>query len=94
LLENLFLLVFSLVSGLGGLALTGWLAITGQATTFDGLFLTFVALGLSLVFLLNASWTLRSQEFRHWWESRNPSEKDSKAEMRAEPYPSEKQKTA
>ena len=92
--EELLLLVFSLVLGLGGLVLTGWLAATGQSTTFDGLFLTFVALVLSLVFLLNFSWTLRSQELRRRLGSRIPQINDSVSKDEAEPYPSEKKKTA
>jgi hypothetical protein len=93
-LEDLFLLVFSLVAALGSLALAGWLAITGQSTTFDGLFLTFVALVLSLVFLLIISWTMRSQEFRQWRENRSPLGKDTNPKIQAKPHPSEKKKTA
>lgn len=92
-MEDLLLLVISLVLGLGGLVLAGWLAATGQATTFDGLFLTLVALVLSLVFLLNFSWTLRSQELRRRLHSQTP-DKESALKPQANPYPPEKKKTA
>ncbi len=79
-MEAFFLLVFSLVLGLGGIALVAWLLASGQSTTFDGLFLTFVALVLSLVFLLNFYWTSRSQEFHQWLTNRGPREKESALE--------------
>ena len=93
-MEELLLLVFSLVLGLGGLVLTGWLAATGQSTTFDGLFLTLVSLVLSLVFLFNFSWTLRSHELRRHLGRRIPQLNDSVSKDGAEPYSSEKKKTA
>jgi hypothetical protein len=93
-LEDLFLLVFSVVFAFGGLALAGWLAVSGQSTTFDGLFLTFVALVLSLVFLLNASWSWRGQELRQWKKNRSPLEENSNAKIQAKSYPSEDKKTA
>ena len=93
-LEDLFLLVFSSVSALGGLALACWLAITGQSTTFDGLFLTFVALVLSLVFLLNAFWTWRSQGFQRLKKNLSSQEKNSNAKIQTKSYPSEDKKTA
>jgi len=94
LLEDLFLLIFSIVATLGSLALAGWLVITGQAATFDGLFLTFVALVLALIFMLILSWTMRSQEFRQARENRSLPGKDTDSKIQAKPYPSEKKKTA
>lgn len=93
-LEDLFLLIFSIVATLGSLALAGWLVITGQAATFDGLFLTFVALVLALIFMLILSWTMRSQEFRQARENRSLPGKDTDSKIQTKPYPSEKEKTA
>ena len=69
-IESVVLMIFSAVFGLGCLGVTGWLVISQQFATLDGLFLTLVCLLLALISLLNLSWSFRSKEFREWLESR------------------------
>lgn len=69
-LESVVLMVFSAVFGLGCLIVAGWLVISQQFATFDGLFLALVCLLLALIAFLNLIWCLRSREFREWLESR------------------------
>ena len=93
--EDLFFLIFSIVATLGSLALAGWLAITGQSTTIDGLFLTFAALVLALVFLFILTLTIRSQQFNQARENHGlPSGKNTEPDLQAKSSPSEKKKTA
>lgn len=72
-LETMILLVGSFLLGIGCLILAGWLVVSHQFATLDGIFLTLVCLVLALVFFLNCGWSLRSQEFREWWQSRSKS---------------------
>ena len=72
-LETILLLIASFLLGVGSLAVVVWLLLTGQFASLDGLFLTFACLILALVFFLNCGWSLRSQEFRQWWQSRSKS---------------------
>ncbi len=44
--------LFSILMIVGGLATAGWLLVTGQAGTVDGLFLLLTALLVALVFAL------------------------------------------
>jgi hypothetical protein len=69
-LETVLLLILSLLLGIGCLVLAGWLVMTHQFATLDGIFLMLVCLVLALVFFLSCGWSLRSQEFRQWWEGR------------------------
>ncbi|MCI0621917.1 MAG: hypothetical protein L0387_09640 [Acidobacteria bacterium] len=69
-LETVLLLVFSFLLGMGCLIVAGWLVISHQFATLDGIFLTLVCLVLALVFFLNCGWTLRSEEFRQLMQSR------------------------
>jgi hypothetical protein len=62
LIETLLLLIFSLLMGIGSLGVAGWLALSGQFASLDGLFLTMTALLVALVFFLNFAWNLNSQE--------------------------------
>ena len=68
--EVLLLLSLSFVMVLGALSAAGWLLLSGDLASFDGLLLTFVALLLALVFFLSGLWTVRSQEFQQWWDNR------------------------
>jgi hypothetical protein len=68
-LETVMLLIFSLLLGIGCLVLAGWVVVTHQFATLDGIFLTLVCLVLALVFFLICGWSLRSEEFRQWWEN-------------------------
>jgi hypothetical protein len=72
-LESVLLLVFSLLLGIGCLVLAGWLVLSHQFASLDGIFLTLVCLVLALVFFLNCVWSLRSRELREWWQSRGKS---------------------
>ena len=78
-LETLLLLLFSFLLGLACLAVTGWLVASHQFASLDGIFLTCVCLVMALVFFLNCGWSLRSQEFREWLQSR--SNKSSNVEL-------------
>jgi hypothetical protein len=89
--ETFLLLTLSFLLGAGCLALTGWLLASGQFTTFDGLFLTLVCLVLALVFFLNCIWTVRSQEFLEWVQSRKKKKTDAAVENAAKPGIPEKQ---
>ena len=68
--ETLVLLVSSLLLGVGSLVLAGWLVISHQFASLDGIFLTLVCLVLALVFFLNCFWSIRSEEFRKSMEQR------------------------
>ena len=92
--EDLCLLIFSILATLGSLAMAVWLAVTGQSTTFDGLFLTFVAIVLAIIFLLIFSWTMRSREFHQAKENHSLPGKDTDPAIQVKSYPSEKKKTA
>lgn len=72
-LETALLLIFSLLLAIGCLALAGWLVVSHQFATLDGIFLTLVCLVLALVFLLNCGWSLRSEEVQNWWQDRGKS---------------------
>jgi hypothetical protein len=69
--ETILLLVSSLLLGIGSLVLAGWLVISHQFASLDGIFLTLVCLVMALVFFLNCGWTLRSAEFRQLMQDRN-----------------------
>ena len=69
--ETLIVLVSSLLLGIGSLVLAGWLVISHQFASLDGIFLTLVCLVLALVFFLNCFWSLRSEEFRQLIQERN-----------------------
>ncbi len=82
-MENLMLLVFCLLLGVGCLVWAGWLVVSHQFATFDGLFLFLVCLVLALISFLNCLWTIRSQEFREWLSSRSRKEENVEAERKA-----------
>ncbi|HEU0006740.1 MAG TPA: hypothetical protein VFS12_12180 [Terriglobia bacterium] len=69
--ETVLLLVSSLLLGIGSLVLAGWLVISHQFASLDGIFLTFVCLVMALVFFLNCAWSLRSEEFRQLMQNRS-----------------------
>ena len=48
--ETILLLISSFLLGIGSLVLAGWLVISHQFETLDGLFLTLVCLVMALVF--------------------------------------------
>lgn len=68
--EAILLVVSSLLLGIGSLVLAGWLVISHQFASLDGIFLTLVCLVLALVFFLNCFWSLRSEEFRQLIQER------------------------
>ena len=70
-METLALLILSLLLGVGSLGVAGWLVVTSQFATFDGLFAVLVCLVLALVFFINCVWSIRGKEFREWMESRD-----------------------
>ena len=65
-IETFLLLIFSFLLGFGCLGVAGWLVISHQFASMDGLFLIMTALVAALVFFLNLAWTLRSQELADW----------------------------
>ena len=69
--ETVLLLVSSLLLGIGALVLAGWLVISHQFASLDGIFLTLVCLVMALVFFLNCGWSLRSEEFRQLKQERD-----------------------
>jgi hypothetical protein len=69
--ETIVLLVSNILLGIGSLVLAGWLLISRQFASLDGIFLTFVCLIMALVFVLNAIWSLRSEEFRQLMQQRS-----------------------
>jgi hypothetical protein len=69
--ETILLLVSSLLLGIGSLVVAGWLVVSQQFASLDGIFLTIVCLVLALVFFLNCGWSLRSEEFRRLMQERN-----------------------
>ena len=68
--ETVLLLIFSLLLGVGCLVLAGWLVVTHQFATLDGIFVPLLCLVLALVFFLTCGRNLRSEEVRQWWETR------------------------
>ena len=54
-----FLFLFSILMILGGLATAGWLVVTGQALTVDGLFLVLTVLLTALCFALYLVFMIR-----------------------------------
>ena len=69
-LESALLLIFSAIFALTCLIMTGWLVISQQFESFDGLFLALVCLLLALISFLNFGWSLRSKELREWINKR------------------------
>jgi hypothetical protein len=54
-----FLFLFSVFMVVVGVGAVGWLAATGQALSFDGIFLALTALLFALAFGLNAVFMIR-----------------------------------
>ena len=69
-LESALLLIFSAIFALACLIMAGWLVISQQFESFDGLFLALVCLLLALISFLNFGWSLRSKELREWINKR------------------------
>jgi small-conductance mechanosensitive channel len=53
------LFIFSILMALGALAVAGWLVVSGQAGTVDGLFLLLTALLTALCFVLYVVFLIR-----------------------------------
>jgi hypothetical protein len=69
--EAVLLLISSFLLGIGSLVLAGWLVISHQFASLDGIFLTLVCLVMALVFFLNCFWSVRSEEFRKMLQERS-----------------------
>jgi hypothetical protein len=69
--EAILLLISSFLLGIGSLVLAGWLVISHQFASLDGIFLTLVCLVMALVFFLNCFWSVRSEEFRKMLQERS-----------------------
>lgn len=69
-IESALLLILSAIFGLGCLIMAGWLVVSQQFESFDGLFLALVCLLLALISFLNFGWSLRSKELREWINKR------------------------
>ena len=70
-METILLLISSFLLGVGSLVLAGWLVVSHQFASLDGIFLTFVSLIMALVCFLNCFWNLRSEEFRQAMQQRS-----------------------
>ena len=68
--EAILILISSFLLGIGSLILAGWLVISHQFASLDGIFLTLVCLVMALVFFLNCLWNLRSEELRQLMQER------------------------
>ncbi len=58
------MLVFCLLVGLISLVVCGWVLITGQLLTLDGLLLTFISLAIGGIFLASFAWSVHNGELR------------------------------
>ena len=63
-LEDVLLLAFCFVLGVGGLATLVWEFATGRFFNIDGLWLTLISLTLSLVFGGNIAWLIYTGELK------------------------------
>ena len=65
--EDLFLLAFSFILAVGGLAVAGWEAgrfVMSGSITMDGLWLALICLSLSAVFGGNLAWSIYTGELK------------------------------
>lgn len=69
--EAVLILISNFLLGIGSLVLAGWLVISHQFASLDGIFLTIVCLVMALVFFLNCFWSVRSEEFRQMMQERS-----------------------
>tara|TARA_B100001245_G_C22826511_1_gene397605 strand:- start:468 stop:698 length:231 start_codon:yes stop_codon:yes gene_type:complete len=67
--EIVFSLILNFLLGGGCLAAVGWLAISHDLMSLDGLFVAITCLVLALIFFLNCYWNLRSEEFSRFFQS-------------------------
>ncbi len=63
-LGSVLILLFCLVTGVLGLAVSAWVVFSGQLLTLDGLMLLFISLLLGGLLTLNFALALRSGEVR------------------------------
>ncbi len=63
-LDSVLLLGFCSITGLLGLAFSGWIIVSGRLTTLDGILLLLISLLLGGLFLLNVAWSVRKGEVR------------------------------
>jgi hypothetical protein len=66
--ESILLLAFCLLVGLISLAVVGYLAISGQLFTLDGLVLALTSLTIGGVFVLNVGWSIYTGELKKMLE--------------------------
>ena len=62
--EDIGLLVFCLILGVGGFATVVWELVTGRFFNIDGLWLTLISLTLSVVFGGNIAWLIYAGDWR------------------------------
>ena len=67
--EIVFLLIMNFLLGGCCLGAIGWLAISQDLMSLDGLFVAITCLVLALIFFLNCYWNLRSEEFGRFFQS-------------------------
>jgi len=79
--DRAFCFLFSCVVILASLGATGWLVITGQAATVDGLFLALMCLTMALAFGLYVMFMIR----RAMESLQQPAAKPAKAPAAAPP---------
>ena len=79
--DRAFCFLFSCVVFLASLGATGWLVITGQAATVDGLFLALMCLTMALAFGLYVMFMIR----RAMESLQQPAAKPAKAPAAAPP---------
>jgi len=79
--DRAFCFLFSCVVILASLGATGWLVVTGQAATVDGLFLALMCLTIALAFGLYVMFMIR----RAMESLQQPAAKPAKAPAAASP---------
>ena len=62
--EDIFLLAFSFILAVGGLAVVVWGLITGRIFSIDGLWLALICLTVSAVFGGNIAWSIYTGELK------------------------------
>lgn len=70
-LESLLLLAFCLIAGLIAVAVCGYLLVSGQLFSLDGLLLALISLTMGGIFVLNVGWSVYTGELKQMLEQRN-----------------------
>ncbi len=63
-LQSALLLLFCLLVGVLSLAVCGWVAVSGQLLTMDGLLTIAISLAVGAIFMANVAWSVHTGELR------------------------------